>query len=123
MATITGEQSMALPFVQYLSFFMGCICMQVPLVGAVGQDFVHTVLSSTDPQSALREIQKRGAFKNRRSEPLLRLLDHLGLKRCLPCQIQLPSAGTWPHKHAVTPGRTSYITCPYSAHNPPVRMG
>ncbi len=58
--------------------------MQVPLVGAVGQDYVHTVLSSTDPQSALKEIQKRGAFKNRRCEPLLRLLDQLGLKRWLP---------------------------------------
>lgn len=56
--------------------------VQVPLVGAVGQDYVHTVLSSMDPQNALREIQKRGAFKDRRCEPLLRLLDQLGAKRC-----------------------------------------
>ncbi len=57
------------------------MCAQVPLVGAVGQEYVHNVLSSTDPQSALKEIQRRGAFKNRRCEPLLRLLDHLGAKR------------------------------------------
>lgn len=55
--------------------------VQVPLVGAVGQDYVHTVLQSMDPQSALKEIQRRGAFKNKRCEPLLRLLDHLGLQR------------------------------------------
>ncbi|BDA45944.1 Negative elongation factor B [Coccomyxa sp. Obi] len=65
---------------------------QVPLVGAVGQDYVHTVLSSTDPQSALKEIQKRGAFKNRRCEPLLRLLDQLGLKRSDTTQRVLEAA-------------------------------
>jgi hypothetical protein len=56
--------------------------MQGPLVGALGQDFVHNQLISRDPQSALREVQRRGAFRNKRCEPLLRLLDQLGMKRC-----------------------------------------
>ena len=55
---------------------------QAPLVGAVGQEYVHSVLSSLDPQSALREVQRRGAFANKRCDPLLRLLDNLGVKRC-----------------------------------------
>jgi hypothetical protein len=35
---------------------------QAPLVGAVGQEFVHSMLSSTDPTNAVREVQRRGAF-------------------------------------------------------------
>jgi len=36
--------------------------LQAPLVGAVGQEFVHSMLSSTDPTNAVREVQRRGAF-------------------------------------------------------------
>lgn len=55
--------------------------LQVPLVGAVGQEYVHNVLSNLRPDIGLREIQRRGAFQDKRYDPLLKLLDHLGLKR------------------------------------------
>ena len=56
--------------------------VQAPLVGAVGQEYVHTVLTSMNPQNAVKEIQKHGAFRNKRCKPVLELLDQLGLKRC-----------------------------------------
>ena len=58
--------------------------MQAPLVGAVGQEYVHSVLTSMNPQNAVREIQKNSAFRNKRCRPVLELLDQLGLKRCSP---------------------------------------
>ena len=51
-------------------------------MGAVGQEYVHSVLTSMNPQSAVKEIQKHGAFRNKRCKPILELLDQLGLKRC-----------------------------------------
>ena len=54
---------------------------QAPLVGAVGQEYVHSVLTSMNPQNAVKEIQKHGAFRNKRGKPVLELLDQLGLKR------------------------------------------
>ncbi len=54
---------------------------QAPLVGAVGQEYVHSVLTSMNPQNAVKEIQKHGAFRNKRCKPVLELLDQLGLKR------------------------------------------
>ena len=50
-------------------------------MGAVGQEYVHSVLTSMNPQSAVKEIQKHGAFRNKRCKPILELLDQLGLKR------------------------------------------
>jgi hypothetical protein len=41
---------------------LGLVHLQAPLVGAVGQEFVHSMLSSTDPTNAVREVQRRGAF-------------------------------------------------------------
>ena len=35
---------------------------QVPLVGADGQEFVHSMLSSTDPTTAIKGVQTRGAL-------------------------------------------------------------
>ena len=55
--------------------------MQAPLVGAVGQEYVHNVLTSMNPQAAVKEVQKQGSFRNSRCKPLLELLDQLGLKR------------------------------------------
>ena len=51
-------------------------------MGAVGQEYVHSVLTSMNPQSAVKEIQKHGAFRNKRCKPILELLDQLGLKQC-----------------------------------------
>ena len=64
--------------------------VQAPLVGEVGQEYVHSVLTSMNPQAAVKEVQKQGSFCNRRCKPLLELLDQLGLKRQAS---QLP---TWP---------------------------
>ena len=50
-------------------------------MGAVGQEYVHSVLTSMNPQAAVREVQKQGSFRSRRCTPLLELLDQLGLKR------------------------------------------
>ncbi len=68
--------------------------MQAPLVGAVGQEYVHSVLTSMNPQNAVKEIQKHGAFRNKRCKPVLELLDQLGLKRCPPMPLFLPSHST-----------------------------
>ena len=51
-------------------------------MGAVGQEYVHSVLTSMNPQNAVKEIQKHGSFRNKRCKPILELLDQLGLKRC-----------------------------------------
>ena len=53
-----------------------------PLVGAVGQEYVAAVLSSTDPRSALREVAAAGGLGDgRRCGPLLGLLDACGVPR------------------------------------------
>lgn len=52
-----------------------------PLVGAVGQEYVAAVLSSTDPRSALREVADAGGLKAPGCAPVLGLLDALGVSR------------------------------------------
>ena len=52
--------------------------VQAPLVGAVGQEYVHSVLTSMNPQNAVKEIQKNGAFRNKRCRPVLELLGPAG---------------------------------------------
>jgi hypothetical protein len=71
---------------------------QAPLVGAVGQEYVHSVLSSLDPAAALREVQRRGALRCARADPLLRLLDSLGLPRCAWRALHAASAPTCSHR-------------------------
>lgn len=73
--------------------------MQAPLVGAVGQEYVHTVLTSMNPQNAVKEIQKHGAFRNKRCKPVLELLDQLDLKRCSSMQASLLAANSTPCPH------------------------
>lgn len=51
------------------------------LIGARGQEFVQSTLSTTDPVSAIQEIQTKGALQDPHCAPLLGLLDQLGLPR------------------------------------------
>jgi hypothetical protein len=56
--------------------------VQTPLVAGLGQDYVKNTLStSKNPQTAIREVQNRGALHNPRCKPLLGLLDQLGCTR------------------------------------------
>jgi len=55
--------------------------IDAPLIGAEGQGFVQTALSTADPARAIAEIQERGAMRDPRCKPLLDLLDQLGLAR------------------------------------------
>jgi hypothetical protein len=50
------------------------------LVGAPGQEFVASMLSTKDPQSAVNEVQKAASLPER-CMPLLQLLDQLGVAR------------------------------------------
>ena len=78
----------------------GKLCpMQAPLVGAVGQEYVHTVLTSMNPQNAVKEIQKHGAFRNKRCKPVLELLDQLGLKRCFSTQASFRAVNSSQYPH------------------------
>ena len=52
-----------------------------PLVGNVGQEFVQNTLSGNDPRKAVELIQQKGSFRDSRCQPLLGLLDQLGLER------------------------------------------
>lgn len=53
-----------------------------PLVGAVGQEYVAAVLSSTDPRTALREVAAAGGLADAAGcAPVLGLLDALGVSR------------------------------------------
>ena len=54
-----------------------------PLVGAVGQEYVAAVLSSTDPRTALREVAQAAGLDDSKEKcaPLLGLLDALGVAR------------------------------------------
>jgi len=53
-----------------------------PLVGAVGQEYVAAVLSSTDPRTALREVAAAGGLADEGGcAPVLGLLDALGVSR------------------------------------------
>jgi negative elongation factor B len=52
-----------------------------PLVGNVGQEYVQSALSTSDPVTAIRDIQARGALADPRCRPLLGALDALGLSR------------------------------------------
>ena len=54
-----------------------------PLVGAVGQEYVAAVLSSTDPRTALREVASAAGLDDEKEKcaPLLGLLDALGVAR------------------------------------------
>ncbi|GAB4814531.1 hypothetical protein N2152v2_001577 [Parachlorella kessleri] len=65
---------------------------QTPLVGSAGQEYVQAsepcdrfgrcvTLSTNDPQSAIGDIQARGALQDPRCRPLLGLLDQLGMCR------------------------------------------
>jgi len=51
------------------------------LVGNVGQDFVQNTLTTRGPKEAIDLIQLKGTFKNPRCQPVLGLLDQLGLDR------------------------------------------
>lgn len=52
-----------------------------PLIGNLGQEYVQTTLSTNDPVTAIADIQTRGAIKDPRCQPLIGLLDQLGLSR------------------------------------------
>jgi negative elongation factor B len=52
-----------------------------PLVGHLGQEFVQMALSTSDPVTAVRDIQRQAALKEPRCAPLLELLDQLGVAR------------------------------------------
>ena len=56
-------------------------CMQEPLVGAVGQDFVQHTLNTQQPQRGIQMIQAAAALRDPRTKPLLSLLDHMGVSR------------------------------------------
>jgi len=51
-----------------------------PLVGNVGQEFVQGMLAK-NPKEAIEAIQLKASFRNSRCQPLLELLDQLGLER------------------------------------------
>lgn len=51
-----------------------------PLVGTVGQDFIQSMLAK-NPKDAIDAIQHKASFRNPRCQPLLGLLDQLGLER------------------------------------------
>jgi len=52
--------------------------MQEALVGGVGQEYVQSVLSTTDPASAVAQIQRHAGLRDPTARPLLQLLDQLG---------------------------------------------
>ena len=56
-------------------------CSQEALVGGVGQEYVQSVLSTTDPSSAVTQIQRQAGLPDPRTRPLLQLLDQLGRSR------------------------------------------
>ncbi len=56
--------------------------MQEALVGGVGQEYVQSVLSTTDPASAVAQIQRQAGLPDPTTRPLLQLLDQLGRPRC-----------------------------------------
>lgn len=51
------------------------------LVGHVGQEFIQNKLTTGNPTEAVAVIQQKGTFNNPRCQPLLGLLDQLGLER------------------------------------------
>lgn len=51
------------------------------LVGHVGQEFIQNMLTGGNPTEAVAVIQQKGTFANPRCQPLLGLLDQLGLQR------------------------------------------
>lgn len=55
--------------------------VQEALVGGVGQEYVQSVLSTTDPAAAVTQIQRQAGLKDPAAPPLLQLLDQLGLTR------------------------------------------
>ncbi len=55
---------------------------QEALVGGVGQEYVQSVLSTTDPASAVAQIQRQAGLREPQARPLLQLLDQLGRSRC-----------------------------------------
>ena len=56
--------------------------MQQPLVGELGQSTIQSVLSHTEhPGNAIKEIQVKASLRNRHCQPLLSLLDELGVTR------------------------------------------
>lgn len=56
-----------------------------PLIGAAGVDFVSDTLSGEHPQGAIRKIQGRCSMQHPLVEPLLGLVDELGVSRAGAC--------------------------------------
>ncbi len=50
-------------------------------MGGVGQEYVQSVLSTTDPATAVAHIQRQAGLPDPRTRPLLQLLDQLGRSR------------------------------------------
>ena len=50
-------------------------------MGGVGQEYVQSVLSTTEPASAVAQIQRQAGLADPRARPLLQLLDQLGRSR------------------------------------------
>lgn len=59
----------------------GALPEETPLVGEHGQEYIQSLLSTTDPVTAITEIQQKGGIQDSRCTPLLGLLDQLGLSR------------------------------------------
>ena len=55
--------------------------LALPCPFAPGRPLPQVTLSTNDPQSAIADIQRRGALQDPRCRPLLGLLDQLGLPR------------------------------------------
>ena len=50
-------------------------------MGGVGQEYVQSVLSTTEPAAAVATIQRQAGLPDARTRPLLQLLDQLGRSR------------------------------------------
>lgn len=61
--------------------FVQTECKQEALVGGVGQEYVQSVLSTTEPAAAVATIQRQAGLPDPRTRPLLQLLDQLGRSR------------------------------------------
>ena len=57
-------------------------------MGGVGQEYVQSVLSTTEPAAAVAAIQRRAGLPDPRTRPLLQLLDQLGRSRWAPAGVQ-----------------------------------
>ena len=53
----------------------------LPLIGPVGVEFLTDALTTRNPKEAIALMQSKGAMENTTCNPVLQLLDQLGVSR------------------------------------------